>query len=65
MERLDRALKIRDTIINSESAERCWDDETGMRRLNIKTIRHAAQAEIVNVNCSQLSFFVFNSISRS
>ena len=37
MKRLDRALKIRDIVVNSKSAERCWDDQTGMRRLNIKT----------------------------
>tara|TARA_R110000851_G_scaffold236423_2_gene389026 strand:+ start:74 stop:445 length:372 start_codon:yes stop_codon:yes gene_type:complete len=37
MKRLNRALKIRDIIVNSKSAVRCWDDQTGMRRLNIKT----------------------------
>jgi len=37
MKRLDRALKIRDKIINSKSADRCWDDQTGMRSLKIKT----------------------------
>lgn len=37
MKRLNRALKIKDIIANTKSAERCWDDQTGMRRLNIKT----------------------------
>jgi len=37
MKRLDRALKIRDIIKNSQTAERCWDDQTGMRSLKIKT----------------------------
>lgn len=37
MKRLDRALKIRDLIKSSKSAERYWDDQTGMRSLKIKT----------------------------
>ena len=37
MKRLDRALKIRDVVLNTKSAERCWDDQTGMRRLKIET----------------------------
>lgn len=37
MKRLDRALKIRDIIVNSKSAERCWDDQTGTRTLKIET----------------------------
>tara|TARA_R110000850_G_scaffold80010_30_gene172162 strand:- start:1531 stop:1911 length:381 start_codon:yes stop_codon:yes gene_type:complete len=37
MTRLNRAVKIRDIIVNSKSAERSWDDQTGMRRLTIKT----------------------------
>jgi len=37
MKRLDRALKIRDIVLNTKSAERCWDDQTGMRSLKIET----------------------------
>jgi|GEM_PF-5461350 len=37
MKRLDRALKIRDIVLNSKSAERCWDDQTGIRIRKIKT----------------------------
>ena len=37
MKRLDRALKIRDIVLNTKSAERCWDDQAGMRSLKIKT----------------------------
>ena len=37
MKRLNLALKIRDIIVDSKSAERCWDDQSGVRRLTIKT----------------------------
>ena len=36
MKRLQRALIVRDIIINSKTAERCWDDQTGMKSLKIK-----------------------------
>jgi len=37
MKRLNRALKIRDIIVDSKSADRSWDDQSGVRRLTIKT----------------------------